>query len=215
MKRRIITLLLSLLIPALAGCGNMTAPAGTGTPVSADTAQAPEEETSDTTSAAAAAEASGTSPEEAEGSVVPAIDFQLKDQFGEEHALADYRGKVIFLNFWATWCPPCRQEMPDIQKLYEEYSSDPSSEVVILGVAGPGSGGEKDAEGIAAFLADNGYTYPVLMDEELLLMRGYGISAYPTTFMIDREGNLFGYVTGMLSEEVMRDIIDQTLSGST
>ena len=74
---------------------------------------------------------------------------------------------------------------------------------------------KKDAEAIAAFLADNGYTYPVLMDEELLLMRGYGISAYPTTFMIDREGNLFGYVTGMLSEEVMRDIIDQTLSGST
>ncbi|MBP3735815.1 MAG: TlpA family protein disulfide reductase [Lachnospiraceae bacterium] len=215
MKRRIITLLLSLLIFTLAGCANMTSPTGTGTSASEDAEQTPGQDTADTTAAAAAAGESDTTPEDAEREVVPAIDFQLKDQFGEEHALADYRGKVIFLNFWATWCPPCRQEMPDIQKLYEEYSSDPSSEVVILGVAGPGSGGEKDAEAIAAFLADNGYTYPVLMDEELLLMRGYGISAYPTTFMIDREGNLFGYVTGMLSEEVMRDIIDQTLSGST
>lgn len=63
---------------------------------------------------------------------------ELKDQFGKSHKLEDYKGKVIFLNFWATWCGPCRSEMPEIQKLYEEYTvMGNDSEVVILGVAGP------------------------------------------------------------------------------
>ena len=73
----------------------------------------------------------------------PLLDLELTDQFGNIHTLADYKGKVIFLNFWATWCGPCRNEMPDIQKLYEEYSAQgEDAEVVILGVAGPGIGQE-------------------------------------------------------------------------
>ena len=68
----------------------------------------------------------------------------MTDQYGNIHALSDYEGKVIFLNFWGTWCPPCRAEMPDIQKLYEEYASQgDDAEVVILGAAAPwhGAGG--------------------------------------------------------------------------
>ena len=67
----------------------------------------------------------------------PLADLELTDQFGNTHTLADYKGKVVFLNFWATWCGPCRNEMPDIQKLYEEYSAQGAdAQVVILGVAG-------------------------------------------------------------------------------
>ena len=70
-----------------------------------------------------------------------AYDFELTDQYGETHRLSDYKGKVIFLNFWGTWCPPCRAEMPDIQKLYEEYAAQgEDAEVVILGAAAPGMG---------------------------------------------------------------------------
>ena len=103
--------------------------------------------------------------------------------------------------------------MPDIQTLYEQYQADPEADVVILGVATPGLGGEKDAQGIADFLDENGYSYPVLMDETGELTAAYYISAIPTTFMIDKDGNIFGYVSGALPLETMQDIIDQTRKG--
>lgn len=154
--------------------------------------------------------------EDGDGSAIPApgYDMELTDQFGEVHTLSEYKGKVIFLNFWATWCGPCRNEMPDIQKLYEEYSAKgEDAEAVILGIAGPEIGQEGTREEIADFMNENGYTYPVLMDETGELFSQYGISAFPTTFMIDREGNVYGYVTGQMTEDIMRSIIDQTLNG--
>ena len=145
---------------------------------------------------------------------VAAPDFTLTDQYGVTHTLSDYRGKVVFLNFWATWCPPCRAEMPDIQKLYESYGGAEDAEVVILAVATPGIGGEQDESGVIAFLEENGYTYPVAMDPTGEVLRNYGISAFPTTFMIDAQGNVFGYVPGAMSGEIMQSIIDQTVSGA-
>ena len=155
--------------------------------------------------------------EEEERALTPAplADLELTDQFGNVHRLEDYKGRVVFLNFWATWCGPCRNEMPDIQKLYEEYAArGDEAEVVILGVAGPGIGQEGSAEDIAAFMEENGYTYPVLMDESSEMFMQYGISAFPTTFMIDKDGNVYGYVPGQMTEDIMRSIIDQTLNGS-
>ena len=155
--------------------------------------------------------------EESEQQLTPAplADLELTDQFGNTHMLSDYKGKVIFLNFWATWCGPCRNEMPDIQKLDEEYSAQgEDAEVVILGIAGPGIGQEGSAEEIADFMEENGYTYPVLMDEGGEMFTRYGISAFPTTFMIDKDGNVYGYVPGQMTEDIMRSIIDQTLGNS-
>ena len=158
-------------------------------------------------------EDAGQNEETAE--TVRAYGFELSDQYGNTHTLEQYEGKVIFLNFWATWCGPCRNEMPEIQKLYEEYAAQgEDAEVAILGVAGPGMGGEGSAEDITAFMEENGYTYPVLMDETGEMFSYYGISAFPTTFMIDREGNVFGYVSGQLTEDIMRSIIDQTLAAN-
>lgn len=146
--------------------------------------------------------------------LAPGYDLELKDQFGKVHTLSDYKGKVIFLNFWATWCGPCRNEMPDIQKLYEEYSAQgEDAEVVILGIAGPGIGQEGSGGDIAGFMEENGYTYPVLMDESGEMFDQYGISAFPTTFMIDRDGNVYGYVPGQMTEDIMRSVIEQTLNG--
>lgn len=144
--------------------------------------------------------------------LIPAPDFTLTDQYGVTHSLADYRGKIIFLNFWATWCPPCRAEMPDIQALYEKYSQDENSDVVILGVAFPNQGDEKDAEGIAKFLEDNGYTYPVLMDEGATLQLPYYITAFPTTFIINPDGNVLGYIPGSMTRDIMESVLDQARS---
>ena len=150
----------------------------------------------------------------AESNKTPAIDFELKDQYGKTHKLSDYKGKVVFLNFWATWCPPCKMEMPDIQKIYEKYEKQgEKSEVIVLSVAAPNTQDEKDVEGIKAFLEENGYTYPVLMDDGGYTFGAYRISSLPTTFMIDKEGNVSGYVQGGLTQEAMESIIEQTITG--
>ena len=142
---------------------------------------------------------------------VAAIPFTLKDQYGKKHTLNDYKGKIIFLNFWATWCPPCRAEMPDIQKLYERSSREGKDSVIVLGVAVPKLGSEKDEAGIKAFMEKNGYSYPVLMDKGGKLFEAYGIRAIPTTYLIDRRGNVIGRVQGALSAENLEKIIQQVL----
>lgn len=187
--------------------GYLSGTAGTQTSSKETTKKEVKEETEDTES-----EAQEEKTEEKQDTY-PATDFVLQDQYGKEHSLADYKGKTIFLNFWATWCGPCRNEMPEIQKIYEETQQEEDSDLVILGIAVPGFGQEGSQEEIEAFLEENGYTYPVLMDTTGEVFMQYGISAYPTTFMVDKDGNLFGYVQGQLNEDMMRSIIRQTIEG--
>lgn len=139
---------------------------------------------------------------------IPAIDFNLVDQYGNTHKLSDYKGKTIFLNFFATWCSPCKGEMPDIEALYNEYGKN-KEEVVILGVAAPNVGREGNIEAITTFLEDEKYTFPVVFDEAGGLFNGYGISAFPTTFIIDKEGYVKGYVRGAMSKITMKQIIEE------
>lgn len=144
---------------------------------------------------------------------IPALDFTLTDQFGNTHTLDQYKGKTILLNFWATWCGPCRSEMPDLQSVYEDYGNN-EKDLVVLGVAAPNLGQEGSAEDITAFLEENGYTYPTLMNEDASLFYSYGISSFPTTFMIDKNGNVYGYIMGAQSREVFDNIIQQTMDGA-
>lgn len=144
---------------------------------------------------------------ENEENKIPAIDFTLVDQYGETHTLSDYKGKVVFLNFWATWCPPCRMEMPDIEEVYKERGKN-AEDVIILGVAGPNLGREGSKEEIIEFLKEEGYTYPVVFDETGDIMATYSIQSLPTTFIIDRDGNIVDYVLGAMSKETMENIID-------
>lgn len=137
-----------------------------------------------------------------------AIDFTLKDQYGNTHKLSDYKGKTVFLNFWATWCPPCRMEMPNIEELYKEFNYN-KDDVVILGVAQPG-GQEKDIPGLKEFLKDEGYTFPTVFDESGNVFGNYYITSLPTTFMINKDGKIYGYVNGALTKEQMKSIIKQT-----
>lgn len=139
-------------------------------------------------------------------------DFRLTDQYGNTHQLSEYQVQTVFLNFWATWCPPCRSEMPEIQQLYEEYGFN-EGELVVLGVASPDYGSEGSLDEVKAFLADNGYTFPVVMDSRGAWTYQYGIRAYPTTFMISADGSLFGYVEGALTADIMRSIVQQTMEG--
>ncbi len=152
-------------------------------------------------------------PSAAQGSsdnLPDAPDFTLTDQFGETHTLSDYEGKVVFLNFWATWCGPCQKEMPEIQALYEDHGGN-AEDLIVLAVANPRSedysGADVTQPEIEQFLSDNGYTYPVAMDLTGEVFANYGISAFPTTFMITREGKVLGYLPGQMTREIMDEIV--------
>lgn len=138
---------------------------------------------------------------------IKSIDFTLTDQYGKTHKLSDYEGKVVFLNFWATWCPPCKEEMPYIEQLYKDYNKN-NDDVVILGVASPNLGREGSREHVVNFLKDQGYIFPVVLDEDGALAYQYGINAFPTTFIIDKEGYVTQYIPGAMDKATMASFIE-------
>lgn len=202
--KKAIALLLALLLLTLAACGD--APTETQEPQTEAT------ETTEVTEPAETAEPAEPQPEtETAETVNLPPDFELVDQYGETHRLSDCRGKVVFLNFWATWCTYCIREMPDIQALYETCR-ERGEDVLVFGVACPGQGKEVDEDGVKAFLEERGWTYPVLMDRDSSVSRMYGASSLPTTFLFAKDGTIFGYVPGAMNAEQMRDAVDQALA---
>lgn len=135
----------------------------------------------------------------------------LKDQNGNTVDIEkDFKGKVVFLNFFATWCPPCKAEIPDIQKIFEEKGYN-KNEVVILAVASPSQGREQDIEGVKQFIKDYKITYPVLMDTTGEVFTQYGVYSLPTTFLINKESRIYGYITGGIPKDKMEQAIRDTL----
>ena len=125
--------------------------------------------------------------------------------------------KLVFIDLYATWCGPCKMEMPDIQAMYEDLGLN-EEDVVVLAVANPKSdqypyNQDVSEDEVKRFLEENGYTYPVAMDTTGEVFAAYGVRAFPTTFMIDREGNVFGYVESTLTRDIMDSIVQQTLDG--
>ncbi|GAB3800334.1 peroxiredoxin family protein [Virgibacillus kimchii] len=127
------------------------------------------------------------------GDIAP--DFELTTLDGETVLLSDYRGKRVMLNFWATWCPPCRAEMPDMQKLYEE------EDIAILAVNMTES--ESNEEVVADFVDDFELTFPILMDQQSDVMEMYQIQAYPTSYMIDSSGEIQFIALGAMNHDQM------------
>lgn len=112
----------------------------------------------------------------------PAPEFTLPDLDGKTHALADYRGKVVVLNFWATWCPPCRYEMPSMQRAWEKVRDEG---IVFIAV----DVGE-DSDTVFTFLADYPVEFPLLLDEEAKVIEQYPVTGLPTTYVIDPQGRI-------------------------
>lgn len=124
----------------------------------------------------------------AEGQLTPlpehpqAPTFELEDMDGEWHRLEQYRGQVVVVNFWATWCPPCREELPSLQRLWEDKRDQG---LVVLGV----NVGE-DAERIFFFTADYPVDFPLLLDRDSAVIEAWPVRGIPTTFILDREGRM-------------------------
>jgi len=119
---------------------------------------------------------------------IQAPDFTLQDLTGKSVHLTELQGKIVFLNFWATWCPPCRAEMPSIENLYNRYKE---KDVHVLAV-----NLQEEAPVVRTFLEKNPFTFPIVLDSSGSTAQLYGIRGIPTTFILDRKGNVLGTLVG-------------------
>jgi peroxiredoxin len=137
-----------------------------------------------------------------------AANFKLRDLKGSTISLSSLRGKVVFLNVWATWCPPCREEMPSIETLYEEFRNNPN--FVVLAVS-------QDSEGRSAvdsYVHRHGFKFTVLLDPRNEVGDAYDVSGIPETFIIDQAGRIVAHHLGPYDwaqpdmRQALRDLID-------
>ncbi|HZK76622.1 MAG TPA: TlpA disulfide reductase family protein, partial [Candidatus Kapabacteria bacterium] len=135
----------------------------------------------------------------------PAPDFALTDVNGVLHHLSDYRGKVVMLNFWATWCPPCRKELPEYGAFQTEYSTQG---LQILGIA-------LDDEGMAKvkpWLAAHPVNYPIMLPDEKVTAAYGDMASIPVTFIIDRKGIIRSSFVGIRKEDVVEGMFKPLLA---
>lgn len=130
----------------------------------------------------------------------PAPSFPMEDAQGNTVQLSDLLGeKPVFLNFWASTCPPCKQEMPDIQSLYEQYGDQ--IQFVLVNVGAAMNDTREKAE---SYLEEEGFTFPVYYDVDYQAITAYGINSFPFSFFIDAQGNVVTYGRGMLSDSLLQ-----------
>jgi cytochrome c biogenesis protein CcmG/thiol:disulfide interchange protein DsbE len=136
-----------------------------------------------------------------------AANFKLEALDGHTVSLESLRGKVIFLNVWATWCEPCREEMPSMQTLYEDFKSN--KDFVMLAV----SQDTKGRSAVAPYVEKNGYHFTILLDPENKISSSYDMSGVPETFIIDRKGQIVAHHLGAFdwSRPDVRDALQQLL----
>lgn len=137
---------------------------------------------------------------------VPEVpDFALKQLNGETFRLSDHRGNVVAINFWATWCPPCREEIPDLIELQEEMNE----EVLFVGVSLDEGGPEK----VRTFAEEFGINYPIVIDDGTVAQKYGPIRGIPTTFLVDREGRVRVRSIGLLTKENLRPVLRALVRG--
>jgi cytochrome c biogenesis protein CcmG/thiol:disulfide interchange protein DsbE len=124
--------------------------------------------------------------------------------------LSDFKGKVVILDFWATWCPPCRKGIPDLIELKQEYSKD---EVEIVGISLDGiTRGGATKNDVVPFIKDYGINYPIVVGDANIAQQYGGIRSIPTSFVIDKEGYIVSYYQGLISKQQYKNDINKALA---
>lgn len=144
-----------------------------------------------------------SAPDTTDPDAYKAPGFTVQDGDGNAVSLADMIGKPVILNLWASWCPPCKAEMPDFEAAYKEYG-----DTIHFMMINMTDGFQETVEKAKSFLADVGYTFPVYFDTESEAAIAYNATSIPATYFIDAEGNLVVYARGMLDAENLQKGID-------
>ncbi len=145
----------------------------------------------------------GSAEESSEPEAVSAPDFTVYDADGNEVKLSDFIGKPVVLNFWASWCGPCKSEMPEFEEVYRELGEDIQFMMVNM------TDGSRETQEIASeYIAENGYSFPVFYDNDMDAAITYGVSAIPMTLFIDAEGNAVAQARSAIDMETLRKGID-------
>ncbi|MBE5950648.1 MAG: TlpA family protein disulfide reductase [Lachnospiraceae bacterium] len=178
----------------------VTIPQGTPTVSPTETAMPTQaQETVSPTETIEPTQAPGENDAQAEEEVdYSAPDFTVVDAEGIEHKLSDFRGKPVILNFWASWCGPCKSEMPDFEEVYQEYKDDIHFLMVNLT-----DGYQETVESASKLITGKGYTFPVYFDTKLEAANAYYVYSIPQTFFIDADGNLVAYAQSAISKEIL------------
>lgn len=129
--------------------------------------------------------------------------FTLNDSEGNPHSLTDYVGKPLLLNFFGTWCSYCNMELPSLQKVAD------NGEIEVVLIAAPHLNNEGDIAYVEQYMKDAGYHFTILYDENYDVTRSYGISGYPTTFAMNKDGSFLGYMPGYMPDEVLDQVVAQ------
>ncbi len=137
-----------------------------------------------------------------------APDFTLNDLDGKAVSLSEYRGKVVVIDFWATWCPPCRKGIPDFVEMQEEYGRD---KFIVLGINLDQGTPDKVLPMVKDFAQNYKINYPVLMHDQSIVFAYGGIQSIPTTFIVDQNGKVRQGVVGYRPKEYFRNIIEALL----
>lgn len=136
-----------------------------------------------------------------------ALDATVYDLDGNAVKLSDFYGKPIVLNFWASWCPPCKEEMPAFEKLYQEKGGEIQFLMVDMV-----DGSQETLEKGSSYVEEQGFTFPVYYDTDMDMAYQYGVTSLPTTLLIDSDGYIVGYQKGAISEEILRTAIEERLA---
>jgi thiol-disulfide isomerase/thioredoxin len=136
-----------------------------------------------------------------------APDFIVKDTNGNNVSLSDFNGKPVVLNFWASWCPPCKSEMPDYEKMYKQYSA----KGVVFMMVNLTDGDRETTATARQFLKDNHYTFTAYFDVKYDASNAYDISSIPDSIFIDKDGNIINVYQGMIDAATMKKNIEAIL----
>ncbi|RNF38151.1 peroxiredoxin family protein [Planococcus salinus] len=134
-----------------------------------------------------------------------ALDFELTTLDGETVRLSDYKGKKVILNFWATWCPPCRAEMPHMQTYYEEHAKKENVEILAVNLTELDHGVDK----VESFVEEYALSFPVPMDVTGEIGKKYQAVTIPTSYMIDTDGRIQHKIVGPMDENMMINFIQE------
>ncbi len=141
-------------------------------------------------------------PETEQTDALQAPDFEFMKSDGSFIKLSDFKGKKIVLNFWASWCGPCKSEMPAFEKMYKKYKNE--VEFIMVNLT---DGGSETVSTAQEFISTSGYTFPVYFDTKLEGATNYSVYSIPYTVIIDSEGNIFASHPGAMSENVLEGYI--------